>query len=62
MILLKNGTMDGYTYTNHVIARVFRKIFLSSIGENQTKSYHLSTEPLGLCHVVNPALVIALRL
>ena len=40
----------------------FRKILLPNIGEDQTKSYYLSAEPLGLCHMVNPALDIALRL
>ena len=40
----------------------FRKILLPNIGEDQTKShYDVSAEHLGLCHMVNPALDIALR-
>ena len=39
----------------------YRNIFLPNIVENQKKSYHLSVEPLGLCHRVNQALAIALR-
>ena len=39
----------------------FRNIFLLNIGEDQKKSYHLSAEPLALCQMVNPALIILLR-
>ena len=36
--------------------------FLPNIGEDQTKSKHLSAEPQGLDRtIVNPALAIALR-
>ena len=31
-----------------------------SVDEDH-KSYHLSAEPLALCHMANPALAIALR-
>ena len=40
----------------------FCNIFLSNIGEDQKKSHHLSAGPLALWHMLNPALVIALRL
>ena len=33
----------------------------NNVDENQKKSYHLSVGPLALCHIVNRALVIALR-
>ena len=58
---------------NHVIALVdlhcvgprhfgdFRNIIQPNTDEDQTKSYYLSAEPLELCHMVNPALVIVLR-
>ena len=62
------------TLTNHVIARGpdlhcasprhfgdFCDIFRPNISESQKKFYHLSAGPLALCHMVNPALVIALR-
>ena len=39
----------------------FRNIFQPNVGEDQKKSYHLSVGPLALCHMVSPALVIALR-
>ena len=39
----------------------FYDIFLPNIVKGQKKSYHLSTEPLALCLMVNPALVFALR-
>ena len=39
----------------------FRKILLPNIREDQTKSYYLSAEPLGLCHMVKPALDITAR-
>ena len=39
----------------------FCNIFFSNIGEDQKKSYHLSAGPLALCHMINPALFIALR-
>ena len=61
--------------TNHVIARAistvhcaipwqfgdFYDMFLPNIGNAKKKSFHLSTEPLALCLIVNPALVFALR-
>ena len=38
-------------------------VFLLNIREDQKKkSYHLRAGPLALSHIVNPALVIALRL
>ena len=40
----------------------FRNIFMPNIGEGQNESYHLSTGPPALRHLVNPPLVIALRL
>ena len=42
----------------------FRNIFLPNIGEDQKKSHHFSAKPLlVLCYImVNPAVVIALRL
>ena len=39
----------------------FLNIFQPNTREDQTKSYHLSAEPLGLCRMVNSALFIALR-
>ena len=39
----------------------FCNIFLPNKGEDQKKSY-MSAEPLALCHVLNPSLIIALRL
>ena len=61
------------TYTNHVISgqdlhcagplvlRDYRNIFQPNIGEDEKKkSYHLSAGAVALCHMVNPALVIAL--
>ena len=39
----------------------FRNILLPNIGEEQKEFYYLSPRPPALCHVVNPALVIALR-
>ena len=39
----------------------FCVIFLPNIGKGQKKSYHLSTGPLALCHMVNPALVTLLK-
>ena len=59
------------TPTNHVIARAgftlswdpgtwdFCNIFLPNTDEDQKKSY-MSAEPLALCHMLNPSLVIAL--
>ena len=59
------------TPTNNVIVRAgftsswasgtleFCNIFLPNTGEDQKKSY-LSAEPLALCHMLNPSLVIAL--
>ena len=39
----------------------FRKILLPNVGEDQTKShYDVSAEHLGMFHMVNPALDIAL--
>ena len=61
------------TPTNHIIVPAglhyegplaladFRNILLPNIGEDQKKSHHLSAGPLALYHMVNPALVIALR-
>ena len=60
------------TPSNHVIVRTgfilrgplalwgFSNIFLLNVDKDQ-KSHHLSAEPLALCHMANPALVIALR-
>ena len=39
----------------------FRNIFLPNIDEDHKKSYHLSAGPLAMCHLLNPAMVIALR-
>ena len=39
----------------------FYDVFLPNIGKGQKKSYHLSTEPLALCLMVNPDLVFVLR-
>ena len=39
----------------------FPNIFLPNVGEDQKKSYHLSAGSLALSHIVNPALVVALR-
>ena len=50
--------------TNHVMPWHFGDfcyILLPNIGEDQTNSYHPRVEPLGLCHMVNPALITALR-
>ena len=61
------------TPANHVIAPAgftlcwalalwnFRNIFLPNTGEDK-KKYYLSAGPLTLCHMLNPSLVIALRL
>ena len=63
------------TFTNHAIARVGFKLcgtpgileivatFFCQImlKTKKKKSYHLSAEPLALYHILNPALVIALR-
>ena len=61
------------TPTNHVIPGPdlycagplvlgdYRNIFPPNIGEDQKKSYHMSAGLLALAHVVNPALVIAIR-
>ena len=72
-LLFKNDTIDDYAY-QPCYSRAgftlpwallhfgdFCNIFLANIGKDQKKSYHLSAKFLGLCHVVNPALVIALR-
>ena len=40
----------------------FRKIFRPNIGQDQTKFCYLNAEPVGLCHMVIPVLIIALRL
>ena len=61
--------IDGYTNNNLVIVRLpppehfrnFCSVFLPNIGEDRKKSYYLSGWPLALCHMVNPAQVIALR-
>ena len=62
------------TPTNHIISGSnlycagplvpwdYRKIFLPNIGEDQKRTYHLSVGLLILCLMVNPVLVIALRL
>ena len=74
-LLLKNCTIDGYVLTNHVIDRagftlcgapgtleILAKSFIAKKGEDQKKnSYQLSAESLALCHMINSALVIALR-
>ena len=38
-----------------------RNIFLPNTGEDKKRFYHLRAGPLALCHLVNPAQVIALR-
>ena len=41
----------------------FRKIFLpNNIGEDEKKVSPFEREALALCHRINPALVVALRL
>ena len=62
------------TPTNHAIARAestlreplaiwrfLRHLPACNIGKGQKKSYHLKTEPLALCLMVNQALVFTLR-
>ena len=50
-----------YILQGHWYFGDYRNVFLQNVGEDQKKSYHLCAEPLALCHVVNPILVIALR-
>ena len=73
-LLWKNGAIDGYTSEPcYCPGRIrialgpwhlgyFRNIFLPDLGEDQNKSYHQSAGSPALCHMVNPTLVIALRL
>ena len=39
----------------------FRNIFLSNIGQDQETDLPSESGVMALCHMVNPALVIALR-
>ena len=72
-MVIKNNTMDGYTYKRCYcpgqiyIARVprnledFCNIFLPNTGEDQKHSWHLSAGPLALYHMVNASLAVELH-
>ena len=71
---MEKCTRDGYAYKpcycpgriyielNPWHFGIFAIFFCQIQVKTKKKSYHLSAGPLALCHMLNPSLVIALRL